>query len=151
MLLYAPHYADVRSGFTAPRNLNLHITLCVVGFTSRPVYPRGKGPRYPVDGKMGGLGAHPAGLDAVEKETSLPCRESNPDSLAVLSAAHSLHRLSYGNWTETHAIINSVLQISLNTSTRIRSRYNNVINPGRGFETDENISVHPGARGQCMN
>jgi hypothetical protein len=37
-----------------------------------------------------------AGLDAVEKrETSCPCRESNPDSLVVQSVFRSLYRLSY--------------------------------------------------------
>jgi hypothetical protein len=50
---------------------------------------------------MRGWVAPKAGLDAVEKaKTYLPCRESNPDSMAVLSAVQ--------NWNATHGIINSV-------------------------------------------
>jgi hypothetical protein len=51
-----------------------------------PVHPQGKSLWYLLARSLGGS---TASLDIVEKrEISCPCQESNPDSLAVQSAAH---------------------------------------------------------------
>jgi hypothetical protein len=52
----------------------------MVSLTPRPVYTRGKSPRYPLDRRLGG----PQNRSALygEENNILPCREWNPDRLA---------------------------------------------------------------------
>jgi hypothetical protein len=47
---------------------------CVVSFTPRLLYPRGKNYRYPLDTRLGGP---TVGLKAVKTETLYLCWESN--------------------------------------------------------------------------
>jgi hypothetical protein len=60
----------------------------VVSSMPQSPYPQGKGPRYPLDRRVG----HRASLDAVEKKVSYPFRESKPGHPVRIS---SLYRLSY--------------------------------------------------------
>jgi hypothetical protein len=64
----------------------------VVSFTPRPLYRRGKGPRYPLDRRLGGPQSR---LDAPEKRKflTLPGLELRP--LGRPARSHSLYRLSY--------------------------------------------------------
>jgi hypothetical protein len=63
------------------RILNLDITWrFVVSYTHRPLYPREKSPRYPVDNRLGGPQIR-SGQGGEEKILS-PCRELNPGLLA---------------------------------------------------------------------
>jgi hypothetical protein len=53
----------------------------VVNFTPRPLYLRGKSPRYPLDI---GVGSTPEAVSATwRRENSCPYRDSNPDPSAV--------------------------------------------------------------------
>jgi hypothetical protein len=59
---------------------------CVVSFTARPLYPRGKSLRYPLERRFRG----PPRADLVKMIISWLCRESNPRP-----SSPSLYRLSY--------------------------------------------------------
>jgi hypothetical protein len=55
---------------------------CVVSFTSRPLYPKGKSPRHPLDRRLGGPQSQ-SGHGVEKKNSQSPPRESNPDLLNV--------------------------------------------------------------------
>jgi hypothetical protein len=60
---------------TAPRILNLGTRWrWVVDFMPRPLHPRGKSPRYPLDRKVGGPQIR-SGQSGEEKKITEECRE----------------------------------------------------------------------------
>jgi hypothetical protein len=70
--------------FRNGQDLFLHRTLFEVGFTTRPLYPRGKSPRYPMDKRLDGPQSRSGHWGH--------CREPNPVCLAGIP---SLYQLSY--------------------------------------------------------
>jgi hypothetical protein len=58
MFLYLTKHHTVKTylgtGGIAPRILDLGTRRCVVSFTSRPLYRRGKSPHYPLNRRLGG-------------------------------------------------------------------------------------------------
>jgi len=71
----------------APRILDLGTRwIWVVSFTSRPLYPQGKSPRYPLDRRLGGP-PEPFWTRGGEEKNSLPRRESNPRTPIVQPVA----------------------------------------------------------------
>jgi hypothetical protein len=91
VLNWAPRLEHVLgSGIVAPRILNLGTRWrCVVRFTTRPLYPRGKSPRYTLDRSLGGLQSR-SGRGGEEKN-SLNLPEIEPRS----SSPYSSH---YTDW-----------------------------------------------------
>jgi len=74
---WAPRHGGILgNGGVAPWILNLSSGWSlVVSFTPRPVYVRGKGTRYPFDGKPGGLQIRSGRGTGIKN--LCPCRESN--------------------------------------------------------------------------
>jgi hypothetical protein len=58
----------------------------MVSFTPRPLYPQGKGPRYPLDRRLGGPQSR-SGHGDEEKNSQPPPQESNPRTPIVQSVA----------------------------------------------------------------
>jgi hypothetical protein len=64
----------------------------MVSFTPRPLYPRGKSPRYPLDRRRGGPGT---GLNDVEKRQFLILLGLELQSLRCLARSQLLFLLCY--------------------------------------------------------
>jgi hypothetical protein len=79
------------SGCTYPHFLDIGTSWkWAVSFTPRPLYLRGKNPRYPLDRRLGGPRTC---LDDVEKKNSYPYRDSNSDSSTFQSVV-----IHYTDW-----------------------------------------------------
>jgi hypothetical protein len=63
----------------------------VVNFTPRPLYPRGKSPRYPLDRRLGGTQSRSGRFG--EQNILWPCQDSNSDPSIVQPVAGS-----YTDW-----------------------------------------------------
>jgi hypothetical protein len=89
-----------RSGGIASHSLRLG-TRCrwVVSFTTRPLYPQGKIPCYPLNRRLGGPQSRSGKV--VKRKIPRPCQESNPRTPIVQPIVQSLYRLSYygSRWT----------------------------------------------------
>jgi hypothetical protein len=95
VLSWAPRREDVLgSGGIAPRILDLGTRWrWVASLTSRPLYPQGKSPWYPLDKRLGGPQSR-SGCDGEEKNSQPPpgIEPYNPDRP---TRSPALYRLSY--------------------------------------------------------
>jgi hypothetical protein len=98
-LCLAKHHAmktSWRSGGIAPRILNLDTRWRLeVSFTSRPLYSRRNGPRYPWDRRLGGPQSRSGRGGEEIKSHYGPCREFNParQARSLVSILTELFRL----------------------------------------------------------
>jgi hypothetical protein len=62
------------SGDIAPLILDLGTSWIVISFTPRPLYPRGKNIRYPVERRLGGLLTQPGRCGEERNSSRCTCR-----------------------------------------------------------------------------